>query len=53
MVGDFGSLYDLAKKRVQPANSLQVKYFFSRVMTGSELVAVPDFLFCTTFATGC
>ena len=39
------------KNRVQPANSLQVKCFSSRVMTGGELVAVPIFLSRTTFAT--
>ena len=33
----------VAKKRVQPANSLQAKCSVSRAMTGSELVAVPDF----------
>ena len=37
----------------QPANSLQAKCFVSWVMTGSELVAVPIFRSCTTFATGC
>ncbi len=31
------------KNRVQPANSLQAKCFVSWVMTGSELVAVPNF----------
>ena len=41
------------KNRVQPANSLQSKCFVSRAMTGSELVAVPIFRSCTTFATGC
>ena len=40
------------KNREQPANSLQAKCV-SWVMTGSELVAVPDFRSCTTFATGC
>ena len=43
----------VAKNRVQPANSLQAKCFVSWVMTGSELVAVPIFRSCTTFATGC
>ena len=43
----------VAKNRVQPANSLQAKCFVSWVMTGGELVAVPIFPSCTTFATGC
>ena len=43
----------VAKNRVQPGNSLQAKYFVSWVMTGSELVAVPIFRSCMTFATGC
>ena len=41
------------ENRVQPANSLQSECFVSRAMTGSELVAVPIFRSCTTFATGC
>ena len=41
------------KNRVQPANSLQAKCSVSWVMTGGELVAVPIFPSCTTFATGC
>ncbi len=32
------------KNRVQPANSLQVKFFVSRALMGGELVAVPIFL---------
>ena len=32
-----------AKNRVQPANLLQAKCFFSRAMMGGELVAVPIF----------
>ena len=43
----------VAKNRVQPANSLQAKCSVSWVMTGGELVAVPIFPSCTTFATGC
>ena len=42
----------VAKNQVQPANSLQAKCFVSWVMTGGELVAVPDFPSRTTFATG-
>ncbi len=44
---------DVAKNRVQPANSLQVKCFVSRVMTEGELVAAPIFLSRTTFAAAC
>ena len=40
------------KNRVQPANSLQAKYFVSRAMMG-ELVAVPIFRSRPTFTTGC
>ena len=43
----------VAKNRVQPANSLEAKWFVSRAMTGSELVAVPIFRSRSTFATGC
>ena len=43
----------VAKNRVQPANSLQAKCIVFWGVTGSELVAVPIFRSCTTFATGC
>ena len=40
------------KNRVQPANSLQAKCFVSWVMTGSELVAAPDFSLLYDFCHG-
>ena len=42
----------VAKNRVQPANSLQAKCFVSWVMTGSKLVAVPDFSLLHDFCHG-
>ena len=33
----------VAKNRVQPANSLQVKCFFSRAMTGGRMGGSPHF----------
>ena len=43
---------NVAKTRVQPANSLQVKFFVARAMMAGELVAVPIFLSRATFAMG-